>query len=134
MRSWGAKLGASRGRQAATPSDAQPSSLQVIPPASGAWPRRATARAPFASRGSGVQIPSAPPVSAGQRPAGCLELFSFANYGEPIAELSAAGSRFLQLEYTPGLPELPGLSPAWATMPPSPRAAVSGGRGPGGRP
>jgi hypothetical protein len=46
-------------------------------------------RREFASRGSGVRIPSAPRVPAGQRPAGRLKIFSLANYGEPIAELSA---------------------------------------------
>jgi hypothetical protein len=46
----------------------------------------------FASRGSGVRIPSAPPVSAGQRPARYPELVSLANHGEPTADLSAAGN------------------------------------------
>jgi len=41
--------------------------------------------------GSGVQIPSAPPVSAGQRPTKGLKLVSLGNDGEPIADLSAAG-------------------------------------------
>jgi hypothetical protein len=84
-------LGASRGWHRATPGDVQPPSLQASAPVRDARPRRATVRVPFASRGSGVQIPSAPPVSAGQRPTKCLKLVSLGNNGEPTADLSATG-------------------------------------------
>jgi len=50
-------------------------------------------RLEFASRGSGVQIPSAPQVPAGQSPAWLSGLVSPDNHGEPIVDLSAAADR-----------------------------------------
>ena len=97
-------MGASRGRHAATPDGVQPPSPQASAPVPDARPRGATVRAPFASRGSGVQIPSAPPVSAGQRSTKCLKLVSLGNNGEPIADLSAAGGLTCALSGLSGAP------------------------------
>ena len=89
----GAKLGAIIRRHQATPSPFKRSIYLPDLRSSHSERHRATAGTSFASRGSGVQIPSAPPVSAGQRPTQCLQLVSLGNNGEPIADLPAAGGR-----------------------------------------
>jgi len=63
----GAKLGASSARLLATPGHIQPESTQVNGTPGDPGPRSATVRACMACRRSGVRIPLAPRVFAGQR-------------------------------------------------------------------
>ncbi len=92
---------------ATAPEAVQHTSTATSPTASGSERLQSTADLPQRPRatsvprvrieGSGVQIPSAPLVSAGQSPAWLSELVSLGNHGEPIVDLSAAADRARRL-------------------------------------